>query len=71
MVYKVYLGPVLSCGYFGTVERITGGTKHIGSNLYQKNNILAYKSFPLKNILVSAWGPFVPMNFRNILKKGI
>ena len=54
MVYKVYLGPVLSCGYFGTVERITGGTKHIGSNLYQKNNILAYKSFPLKNILVSA-----------------
>ena len=53
---KVYWGPVLSCGYFGSVERITGGTKHTGSDLKtcQKNNILASKSFPLKNILVSA-----------------
>ena len=30
---KVYWGPVLSCGYFGSVERITGDTKHIGSEL--------------------------------------
>ena len=50
MVYKVYLGPVLSCGYFGTVERITGGTIHIGSELKicSKNNILGSKSFQLK-----------------------
>ena len=52
------------------MERITGDTKHIGSNLCQKNNILASKSLPLKNMLVSVKGPFVLMNFHDILKEG-
>ena len=45
---KVYLGPVLSCGYFGTVERITGATKHTGSNLYQKKQYTCFQKFPIK-----------------------
>lgn len=55
---------------FGTV---TGGTKHIGSNLKicQKTMYLALKVLHQKyHVLFSVERPFVLMNFRNILKKG-
>ena len=45
---KVYWGPVLSCGYFGTVERITGATKHTGSDLCQKKQYTSFQKFAIK-----------------------
>ena len=51
---KVYRGPVLSCGYFGSVERITGDTKHIGSELkICQETIHLVLKVSIQNMLVS------------------
>ena len=53
------------------MERITGDTKHTGSELKicQKTIYLVLK-VSHENMLVSVLGTFVQMDFRNILRAG-